>query len=227
MKGRLLALLAPLVLAASAGLWYYVAVRERPAPAACPGLTGAETLPAETIVLIDGPAEIAARAAAALGCAAAAEGAQLVYLSAPAPAAALTAELRTLRQAEARVQTLQTPIAASPDDHAAIQSAGEARAETIAAAIARTPRESLRIAALDQPDASRAQVGVAGHTWRPPGARLPADETISLRAEASATPGMRIKLRPFEDVPLHGAAMRYDGLIEVGPDSSSQQLRGR
>jgi hypothetical protein len=51
---------------------------------------------------------------------------------------------------------------------------------------------------------------------------------VALRAEASAAPGMRVKLRPFEDIPAKGAALRYDGVIEIGPDvGATSNLRGR
>ncbi len=227
MKGRLLAILVPLALGASTGLWYYMTSSDRPS-ITCPPIGGGEQLAgARGAILIDGTPAEAARAAGAIGCVAIAEGAAVQFFATPAPGDPLVPLVAALNRAGGRANLrVLSAAAAEGEGVSAEQANSEARTESFAAEITGFPN-FLRIVALAPPDASRAPVGLAGHTWTPLGARLPDSETMSLRAEASATPGIRLKLRTFEDVPLRGAAMRYDGLIEVGPDAPATQLRGR
>ncbi|MGE3143283.1 MAG: hypothetical protein AB7L65_08170, partial [Hyphomonadaceae bacterium] len=75
------------------------------------------------------------------------------------------------------------------------------------------------IVLVESPLGARRPLGLSGHTWRPLGALLPA--AIALRAEPSRTPGVRVRLAPFSDVPDRGAVARYDGLIEVGPEAGA------
>lgn len=103
--------------------------------------------------------------------------------------------------------------------------AGEARNSAFAADIdAHGDSADRVILVVDSPDGARAPVGLSGHTWRPLGARLPEGRVVSLRAETTSRPGIRIVLMPFEDLPERGAALRYDGVIQVGP-SAQQSAR--
>lgn len=180
------------------------------------------------ILLIDGAPTEAAEAAARLACLAASDGSTVSLMGAggaePLPHAAAV-----LNAAGAAIRWSGLPETGAPISDPARQKAeGEARAASYAQAVAAETNADRRIVVIAPPDGARALVGLAGHTWLPLGARLPAGDTISLRAEASARPGLRLKLRPYEDIPARGAALRYDGLIEVGPDvSAPPRLRGR
>lgn len=173
-------------------------------------------------IVIDGGGE-ALSAARALACAASAAG-QAVILGAPADlAAALLAGERTLAVPGARLIVFQfdapAPHAAARHEEERQRLAGEARGDAFARSVATAEAAApdLMILVVPAPEASSAPVGLSGHQWAPLGARLPAERTLHLRAEASARPGLRVRLQPFEDVPLRGAALKYDGLIEVGP----------
>jgi len=193
---------------------------------ACAPIEGAEALfaGAETsVILIDGLGDEAAAGAGALGCLAAAQGGLVLLAAEESMAGRLGPLARQLTADGGRARfTALGPGAPggdrSPED---AQSEGEARAAGYEAALtAQSPGAAPtdhRIVALAAPDASRTPVGLTGFTWRPLGARLPDAETISLRAEASTRPGVRVKLRPFEDIPLVGATLRYDGIVEIGP----------
>jgi len=190
---------------------------------ACAQVDGAEALftdQAETLILIDGLGAEAAAGAGALGCLAAARGGRVLLAAEEGMAGQLGPVARRLAASGAQTMFAALGPAGiggdrSPEDS---RSEGEARAAAYAAALSTTATAGEhRIVALAAPDAARAPVGLTGFTWRPLGARLPDVETISLRAEASTQPGVRVKLRPFEDIPLQGAALRYDGIIEIGP----------
>ncbi len=206
-------LLLALVLALSPGA--STLLRSAPPPArapifACESATGAEALLAragEGLILIEG-AE-APRAAEAIGCLAAADGERVIWSGAEA---SLLAGLAS-KYAAAGAASAPLPPEDGADDPGA-----RAAAQWAALAAMRRADESGRwIVLLESPDGARAPVGVAGATWRPLGALAPSAGVVSLRAEASSAPGVRVRLFPFSDVPPRGAAMRYDGLIEVGP----------
>lgn len=177
-------------------------------------MEGAPAFESARLILIDGPPTEAAQAAFALGCAAAEAGAVPLFYAAPEAGDALTPLVRRL--GEVGGVRLLPRAATSSESLEAEREAGDARAEAYEAALG-APTESLRVIALGQPDGARDPVGITGYVWRPLGARLPTQGLLSLRAEASLRPGIRVKLRPFEDVPMRGAVMRYDGLIEIGP----------
>jgi hypothetical protein len=135
---------------------------------------------------------------------------EVAALSAAAPAARQADAGRTPREILDRVR-------------------GEARNGRLAGAVGAaraTLAPERMILVLAPPDGARAPVGLSGHTWRPLGARLSAQSSISLRAEASARPGLRVRLLPFQDVPERGAALRYDGVVEVGPPVESSPRAG-
>lgn len=192
----------------------------------CAPIDGAEALFAgaeHRVILIDGLGDEAAAGAGALGCLAASRGGLVLLAAEESMAGRLQPLARRLSADGARAQFAALGPGApggdqSPED---AQSAGEARAASYEAALATQSTSAApadhRIVALAAPDAARAPVGLSGFTWRPLGARLPDGETISLRAELSLQPGVRVKLRPFEDIPLVGAALRYDGIVEIGP----------
>ncbi len=187
----------------------------------CAPVAGTETIAARRYILIDGGAE-AADAAAAIACLAA-EQRRVIVAAGPDFAGDLAARLNPIRARGGAVQvfTLDTPPAAAASARSREERdrlSGEARNDAFAraAAEARDAADAI-ILVLAAPDGARDAVGLSGHTWRPLGARVPANESYCLRAEASARPGLRVRLTPFEDVPTRGAAIRYDGLIEVGP----------
>lgn len=191
------------------------------APTACPAAPGAEALadlPAQTIVLIDGAPDAAARAGAILACLAQARGETVRIFSTEAAAAALSG---------VRVQIVALPAAPSHgEDYADAQRDGDARAALYERALVSAAHTSgHRVVIVAAPDAARAPLGVAAFTWRPLGARL--TDVIALRVEASARPGIRFKLRRYEDIPSRGAAMRYDGVVEIGETPRAAELRGR
>ncbi|MBL8548591.1 MAG: hypothetical protein JNJ73_01295 [Hyphomonadaceae bacterium] len=215
----------------------------------CVEVEGVEPLlqrPKGDVILIEGD-DSAVRAAQAIGCAAARQGERVMWgvsaeaapeadfaaPAAPTPAlmrawAAMTDRFRSAG-ADVELVTLTTPgltetpaIAPNP----AADVSGEARARRLEGALddvrARLSPERT-ILFVSSPDGARAPVGLSGETWRPLGARLPPQKSISLRAEASAKPGVRVRLTPFEDLPAVGAALRYDGIVEVGPPLSESQ----
>jgi hypothetical protein len=183
----------------------------------CPAVEGVEPLlarPKGDLILLDGD-RTADAASQAIGCLAAARGEHVIWGATREAAARLVRPVRALGSRGARVDIFHFDPAPQGDE----REAGEARNEAFArsVAIAQSLNPDRLILVVDPPDAARAPVGLSGHTWRPLGARLPSARTISLRAERSLKPGMRIRLVSFEDVPARGAALRYDGVVEVGP----------
>ncbi|MGE0828963.1 MAG: hypothetical protein AB7O04_06385 [Hyphomonadaceae bacterium] len=192
----------------------------------CATVDGAEALlsqPSGGFIVVDGDSS-AAEASRAIGCLAAARGEHVVWGAEAQAATTLAQPVENYAQAGAEAAVFQfepprtEPPARTPDEERD-RILGEARGAAFAAAVddARALAADRLILVVTPPDGARAPVGLSGHTWRPLGARLPASQTISLRAERSARPGIRVRLMPFEDVPERGAALRYDGIIEVGP----------
>lgn len=188
-----------------------------------PGLAEALAGGVDSIVL-DGGEETAA-AVRWLACAVALNGRAVIVGATPQAAPALMQPLAALSRPEAAVQIFQFEPPPPPAQAARAEDRdrlnGEARNAAYAAAAqtARGDSGAVLILAVDAPDGAAAPVGLSGHQWRPLGARLPAARTLRLRVEATTSPGYWLKLQPFEDVPARGAAMRYDGVAQIGPAS--------
>ncbi|MGE0045412.1 MAG: hypothetical protein AB7J28_04965 [Hyphomonadaceae bacterium] len=204
----------------------------RVADLSCAPVTGAEALlerPAGGLIVIDGAD--APRAGAAIGCAAAQRGERVVIVAGDADATALVRPAQALTALGARVDVFRFDSATMPEGFERRRAEererayGEARNDALARSIANARRNGApdrMILIVSAPDAARAPVGLSGYTWRPLGARLPPQQTVALRAEASLRTGVRVSLLPFEDVPEEGAALQYDGLVEVGPATQQQ-----
>lgn len=203
----------------------------------CAPVTGAETLlsrPRGDLIVVDGD-ETANAAAQAIGCAAAQRGERIVWVANGENAANLVRPVQALSARGAAVDVFRFDPAAMPTGlerrprEERERALGDARNETFARSVAAARANGApdrMILIVEPPDAARAPVGLSGHTWRPLGARLPQAQTVSLRAEASLRPGIRVRLMPFEDVPEHGAALRYDGIVEVGPPTQQNAAAG-
>ncbi|MBI1185729.1 MAG: hypothetical protein GC206_00035 [Alphaproteobacteria bacterium] len=197
----------------------------------CPPALGVDRLlaqPQSRIVLLDsGPGDRAAAigAALAIACHAAGRGERVMIGALGDGAETLDGPVRGLLRRGAQIDMfrLQPPAAEAAARLSAEErdrTNGDARADAAAEAIsARADAADRFIIVVDAPDAAVAPVGLAGHTWRPLGARLGAREATALRAESWGRDGMRIMLTGFEDIPERGAALRYSGFVQVGPTS--------
>lgn len=196
---------------------------ERLACAPALGIDELLSLPESAHILLDGDSTVA-QASQAIACTAAARGEHVAFAAAGDGADRVAAPVRQLAANGAAVDIFPLPTAAADANlahrtpEAGEQLQGEARNAAFAQQVSRHGAEADRvIVVVDTPDGSRGRVGLSGTTWRPLGARLPEGRVVSLRVEAVSRPGIRIQLIPFEDVPLRGAALRYDGTVEVGP----------
>jgi hypothetical protein len=80
--------------------------------------------------------------------------------------------------------------------------------------------------------AARRPIGLSGETRTPLGAHLPADAATGLLVVQSGEGNGGVVLGPFEDIPRAGAALVYDGVIEIGGSADAlgepaEGLRGR
>jgi hypothetical protein len=181
--------------------------------------------PQSRIILLDSwPTDRAAAETGALtiACHAASRGERVMIGALPAAADALDRPVRALLRRGARIDMFRFPPpperapAALPAEERDRRD-GDARAAAAAAALRERAAAADRfIVIVAVPDAAAAPVGLAGHTWRPLGARLGARAALSLRVESWRRPDMRISLTGFEDIPERGAALRYSGLVQVG-----------
>lgn len=205
---------------------------------ACGPALGVDRLlsqPQARIILLDsGPGDRAAaeRAALTIACHAAGRGERVMIGAPPEAAEALDGPVRALLRRGARLDMfrLEPPAEAAPAQVSAEERdrrSGEARAGAAQAAIrTRADAADRFIVILDTPDAAIAPVGLAGHTWRPLGALLGARAAVTLRAETWRRSDVRISLTGFEDIPEKGAALRYNGLVQVGADAQQPQSAG-
>ena len=215
MKPRVIFLAALALLSAC----HRPAVIDRAARLHCQAVEGVQSLlarPRGDMILLDGDSAAGA-ASQAIGCWAAARGERVLWGATQAAAARLIEPVRLLGARGAAVDIFRFEAAPAGDRKDAGDARNAAFARSVATAQAR--RADRLILVVDPPDAARAPVGLSGETWRPLGARLAPRQTISLRAEHSMRPGIRIRLMSFEDVPVRGAALRYDGIVEVGPQA--------
>lgn len=198
----------------------------------CAPIQGVEAIAARrdgVILMIDGASENAADAASGIACHAAETGARIRVIGVSHDDALLEHNVQRLAAAGASIiwraageysQTISDPERA--------QREGAARAALYHQLVSEPADADMQIVVLGAPDAARGQLGVTGYVWAPLGALLPEERTLSLRAEASLKSGMRVRLRPFEDIPERGASMLYDGTIEMGPNiPAPSQIRGR
>ncbi|MBI1250259.1 MAG: hypothetical protein GC189_02160 [Alphaproteobacteria bacterium] len=202
-----------------------------PGPLSCAPIEGLDAALAEEIdtVVIDGD-QTAALAAQALACAAAASGSAVLVGAPQDLAAELAVPIGEMATRGGALQVFHfdsatggaTPTGRRPEDIAKAQGDARGAAYAASAGVARGAAAGLLVLVAPAPEAATSPVGLSGHEWRPLGARLPAERTLNLRAEGSASPGMRIRLSPFEDVPLVGAAMKYDGVIQIGPAATNE-----
>lgn len=221
--GLLAAALCALVLAACTRPPESLAAR-----LACPPALGVDRLlaqPQSRIILLDSwPTDAAAAQTSALtiACHAAGRGERVMIGAPPEAAEALDRPVRTLLRRGARIDMFRLaaprePAPANLPVEERDRRDGDARVAAAAAALSERAEAADRfIVIVAMPDAAAAPVGLAGHTWRPLGARLGARAAISLRAESWRRPDMRISLTGFEDIPERGAAARYSGLVQVG-----------
>jgi hypothetical protein len=184
----------------------------------CQAVEGAGPLldrPKGDLILLDGADAAADVASQAIGCLAAARGERVIWGATREAAARLVGPVRALSSRGAHVDIFHFLAAPAGEERAAAEARNESFARSVATA--QTLNADRVILVVDPPDAARAPVGLSGQTWRPLGARLPGAKTISLRAERSLRPGIRVRLIAYEDVPKRGAARRYDGIVEIGP----------
>ena len=201
------------------------APQRAPSPAlSCPeapGLAEALARGVDAIVL-DGGEETPA-AVRWLACAVALNGRAVIVGATPQTAPSLAQPIAALSRPEAAVQIFQfeppppPAHAARAEDRDRLNGDARNAAYAAAAQTARGESGAVLILAVDTPDGAAAPVGLSGHQWRPLGARLPEARTLRLRVETTTSPGYWLKLQPFEDVPVRGAAMKYDGVAQIGP----------
>lgn len=201
------------------GLWLLPACSKAPddgsqlaAAMGCAPLSGLDAVldaPAAQVLLIGGTNEAGLPAFAQAICSAAARG-ESVQATVAAGSAPVWLVTQVAQWSAAGAQIELTAIAEALDEDR----------ETKQAALA-TRLLAMRssgdrvIALLDADSAARQPLGLSGETWSPVGARLPRDGAVSLLALESGRAQPRAALRPFEDIPDHGAARSYDGMIEV------------
>jgi hypothetical protein len=197
----------------------------------CAPLSGLDAVldaPAAKLLLIGGTSEAGLPAFAQAICSAAARG-ESVQATVAAGAAPLWLVSQVAQWSAKGAQIELTAIAEALDEDR------ETKQAALASRLMAMRSTGDRVIALvDAESAARQPLGLSGETWSPAGARLPRDGAVSLLALETGTDQTRAALRPFEDIPDHGAARAYDGMIEVASPpkgtpaaQSADALRGR
>lgn len=193
-----------------------------PSPSlACEPLPGAEALlgsEAVRLIMVGAASPAEAQALVLTACAALNRGDSIAaFVPAGPEGEALRATLLGWGRQGAAVRVAALPAV----DPSAPEAAQQALAEALVAASA----AERTIALLDADSAARRPLGLSGQTWRPAGALLPPEGAISLRAMQAPGSQTRLSLAPFEDIPAHGAARAYDGLITLPTPALEERPR--